>query len=115
MRDLAQPGSYRHGAAAQERGGRHGLAPRTLQFQDPNRALAASDRETAFDDCAGHARTLALGRAQHLDATRRAALLVLRPFKPCTGKWRQSANAIVHLLPWTRPLNARFVLVDLIC
>ena len=70
----------------------HRLLAGALHLREPHRALAAGHGEARRRARCRARRTLALGRAQGLDA--RAGEL-----EPGAGKRRQPADVVVHLLP----------------
>src|ERR1700688_1438670 len=108
MPALIQNGCGHDWRSVQELTRCHRLLAGALQFDNPNRALSAGDRESVVEDGARRAFADSLGGAQNLDAS------CTGKFEPGAGNRRQSAAMIVDLIPRVGPINARLALIDLV-
>src|SRR4051812_42480856 len=109
-RSSCEPCTGRDLGPAQEFVRRHGLPPRTLNFDETHGAGAAGDREAIVDERAGRGGPLRPRRAQDLDAHRLAGVGNLAPG---AGEWREAPDVVVDAVGGLRPVDAGFALVDL--
>jgi len=104
---LAQLRAARDRRAAKKLIRVHWLPAGTLQFEEPDRAVAASHGQCVVKNPTGLAGAVSLGGAENLDA---AGVCVL---KPRARKRRKAAATVVNLVPRLRPVDPRFGFLDL--
>src|SRR5262245_64587332 len=84
--------------APQEFVRRHRLLAGALHLRETYRSRTAGDGKPVIERRASRAGALAFCRTQRLDP-------YAIDLEPGAGKRRKSANVIVHLLPWLRPVD----------
>src|SRR5690348_10295134 len=96
--------------AAQKFGCLHRRLAGALQFDDPDRALAAGDRKPIVEHRAGRARAARQLAAQNLDPRSVAAA---RDLAPRARKWGETMDVAEHGARRPAPIDPRLGLVDL--